>query len=100
VWGKMACLGGAHHWSEWEIPDPQQPCEQARTCARCRRTQKSGDSIRGKMACLGGAHHWSEWQVPDLEQPWKQARTCARCLRTKDNTLPVPLGSAWAHRLG
>lgn len=35
MWGKMACLVGAHDWSEWEVRDPDRPSEQVRACARC-----------------------------------------------------------------
>ena len=93
MWGNMACLSGAHDWSDWEVRDPEQPGEQVRTCARCLRAQQSGDPIWGTMACLAGVHHWSEWYVPDQQQPWKQVRTCARCARTKNNAAPVPLRS-------
>lgn len=99
MWDNVACLVGAHDWSGWEVPDPQQPCDQARICARCLRTQKSDDRVWGRMACLIGAHDWSDWVVPDLRQPREQVRTCARCLRTKDKAAPVP-ESAWTQRLG
>ena len=91
--GNMACLAGAHDWSDWEVSDPEQPGEQVRICARCLRAQKSGDRRWGRMACLVGVHHWSGWEVPDQEQSWNQVRTCARCRRTKDNAAPVPLRS-------
>src|SRR6516162_10015874 len=93
MWNNMACLAGAHAWSDWEVRDPEQPWEQVRTCARCLRAQKSGDPRWGRMACLAGVHHWSTWEVPDQDQPWKQFHTCARCRRTKDNAAPVPLRS-------
>src|SRR5262249_2887378 len=89
----MACLAGAHDWSDWEVRDPEQPWEQIRTCARCLRAQKPGDRMWGTMACLAGVHHWSTWEVPDLQQPGEQVRTCSRCPRTKDNAAPVPLRS-------
>ena len=39
--GNMACLVGIHHWSDWEVQDPQRPSEQVRTCARCPRTKNN-----------------------------------------------------------
>jgi len=39
--GNMACLVGIHHWSDWEVQDPQRPSQQVRTCARCPRTKNN-----------------------------------------------------------
>ena len=91
--GNMACLVGIHHWSGWEVQDPQRPSGQIRTCARCLHAQRSGDRAWGKIACLVGVHDWSEWVVPDSERPSEHVRTCARCPRTKDNAAVVPLRS-------
>ena len=93
VRGNMACLAGIHHWSDWEVRDPQRPSEQVRTCARCLHAQRSGDRARGKVACRVGVHDWSDWVVPDLQRPGEQVRTCARCPRTKNNAAVVPLRS-------
>jgi hypothetical protein len=39
--GNMACLAGIHHWSDWEVQDPQRPSEQVRTCVHCPRTKNN-----------------------------------------------------------
>ena len=41
LWGNMACLVGAHDWSDWQVPDPDRPSEQVRICARCSRTKNN-----------------------------------------------------------
>jgi hypothetical protein len=33
LWGKVACLAGAHDWSDWEVRDPDRPGEQVRMSA-------------------------------------------------------------------
>jgi len=37
MWGKVACLLGVHHWSEWKPVDPEDPSKQIRNCTRCGR---------------------------------------------------------------
>jgi hypothetical protein len=94
----MACVAGKHHWSAWEVQDPQRPSDRIRTCARCLHAQRSGDRAWDKVACRVGVHDWSAWVVPDVQQPGEQVRTCARCSRTKNNAAVVPLRSLF--RLG
>jgi hypothetical protein len=35
--GMVACLVGAHDWTDWQVRDPDSPGEQVRTCVRCSR---------------------------------------------------------------
>jgi hypothetical protein len=37
--GKVACLFGVHHWSEWTPVDPEDPSKQIRDCTRCSRVK-------------------------------------------------------------
>ena len=90
MWGNMACLVGMHHWSGWEVQDPQRPSEQVRTCPHCFYAQKSGGRAGGKVACLVGVHDWSDLKVQDLQRPGVHVRSCARCPRTKNNAAVVP----------
>ena len=87
--GKVDCLVGIHHWSDWEVQDPQRPSEQVRSCARCLHAQRSGDRAGGKVACLFGVHRWSQWKPVDSEGPGRQFRTSARCSRVKFNNGPA-----------
>jgi len=33
--GFLACAAGVHHWSDWQVEDPDRPQDQVRTCTRC-----------------------------------------------------------------
>ena len=93
MWGNMACLVGIHHWSDWEVQDPQRPSEQVRTCAHCHHAQRPGHRAGGKVACLIGVHEWSDLKVQGLQRASEQVRSCTRCPRTKNNAAVVPLRS-------
>jgi hypothetical protein len=45
LWGDMACFVGVHHWSDWQVPDPENPSEQVRTCSRCSRTETNAPPV-------------------------------------------------------
>ena len=39
MWGKVVCLFGVHHWSEWKPVNPEDPGRQMRTCTCCSRVK-------------------------------------------------------------
>jgi hypothetical protein len=41
LWGNVACLVGAHDWSDWQVLDPENPSDQVRICARCSRMKSN-----------------------------------------------------------
>jgi hypothetical protein len=45
LWGRVACLVGAHDWSDWEVRDPDHPDEQVRTCSRCGRMKSNAAPV-------------------------------------------------------
>jgi hypothetical protein len=43
--GRLACLTGAHDWSDWQVLDPDRPGEQVRTCLRCSRQKTNAAAV-------------------------------------------------------
>jgi hypothetical protein len=48
MWGKVACVFGVHHWSEWKPIDPESPSKQIRRCARCPREKFNDAPVPGR----------------------------------------------------
>ena len=42
---RLICLVVGHQWSGWQVPDPDNPGEQIRVCARCSSTKTNAAAV-------------------------------------------------------